>query len=35
VRVLKHCNRLPRVAVESLSVQMLKSWWDTVLGSWL
>jgi len=34
-RVAKHWHRLPREAVESPSVEMLRGCLDMVLGNWL
>ena len=35
VRVIKHWHRLPREAVESPSLEILKSHLDMILGNWL
>ena len=35
VRVTEHCHRLPREAVESPALEILKSRLDMVLGNWL
>ena len=35
MRVTKQQNRLPREAVDSLSLEIFKSHLDVVLGSWL